>query len=112
MPIVPAGSINLASLNVPNVIVQIVPPSPLLNGIPTDIVGIVGIASWGPVNSPVTVGSMTQQIQNFGTPLPAKYDLGTATYINTLKGLGNFRCVRVTDGTDTAAQVALLDTSS
>lgn len=112
MPIIPAGSVNLAALNVPNVIVQIVPPNPLLNGIPTDIVGIVGIASWGPTNSPVVIGGMTQQVQNFGNPIASKYDLGTAVYINTLAGLGNFRCVRVTDGTDTSAQVAVLDTIS
>jgi len=60
MPIVPVGQTNLAAIGVPNVVVQIVPPNPLLNGVPTNIIGVVGTASWGAKNSPVTVGSLQE----------------------------------------------------
>ena len=54
MPIVQQGSINTTALVVPDLYVQIVPPQNLLlNGVPTDIVGVVGSASWGPVGQPV-----------------------------------------------------------
>jgi hypothetical protein len=47
--IVQSGQINTNSLVVPNLIIQIVPPSfTILNGVPTNIVGIVGTATWGP----------------------------------------------------------------
>ena len=48
MPIVQQGSINTTALIVPDLYVQIVPPQNLvLNGVPTDIVGVVGTASLG-----------------------------------------------------------------
>ena len=50
MPIVQQGAINTTALIVPDLYVQIVPPqSLLLNGVPTDVLGVVGTASWGPV---------------------------------------------------------------
>ena len=55
MPIVQAGAINTTALVVPDLYVQVVPPQNLvLNGVPTNVVGVVGSASWGPVNQPVT----------------------------------------------------------
>ena len=52
MPIVQQGSINTTALVVPDLYVQIVPPQNLvLNGVPTNVVGVVGTASWGPVTS-------------------------------------------------------------
>ena len=109
MPISPAGTTNLAALNVPNLYVQIVPPSSLLNGVPTDIIGIVGTASWGQKNSPVVVGSIQQYVSNFGIPKPIIHDLGTSVYNASLEGASNFRCVRVSDGTDTEAAGSLID---
>ena len=56
MPIVQQGSINTTALVVPDLYVQIVPPQNLvLNGVPTNVVGVVGTASWGPVGHPVIV---------------------------------------------------------
>ena len=53
MPISQQGSVNTTSLIVPDLYVQIVAPQNLvLNGVPTDIVGVIGTASWGPVNEP------------------------------------------------------------
>lgn len=112
MAIVPVGSTNLAAIGVPNVIVQIVPPNPLLNGVPTNIVGVVGIGTWGPVNSPVTVGSLQQLISSFGMPQNATYDLGTQVYNAYLQGATNFKCVRVTDGTDVPATSNVLDSTA
>ncbi|MDE2024860.1 MAG: hypothetical protein KGJ07_00025 [Patescibacteria group bacterium] len=109
MPIVNNGSINLAAIGVPNAIVNIIPPNPLLNGVPTNVIGAVGIANWGAVNSPVPIGSMQQQVAVFGAPMNAPYDLGTQVYAAYLQGANNFLCVRVTDGTDVPAYAAVND---
>lgn len=43
MPIYQQGSVNTAALVVPDLYVQIVPPQNLvLNGVPTNLVGLVG----------------------------------------------------------------------
>jgi phage tail sheath protein FI len=108
MPIVQQGSINTTALVVPDLYVQIVPPQNLvLNGVPTDTLGVVGTASWGPVNQPVTLGTMAGYASTFGPVMPRKYDMGTQVATAVQQGAANFRCVRVTDGTDTAANYAL-----
>ena len=112
MPIVQQGSINTTALVVPDLYVQIVPPQNLvLNGVPTNLVGVVGTASWGPVNQPVTVATMADYARTFGPVAARKYDMGTQVACAVQQGAGNFRCVRVTDGTDTAATYALFYTS-
>ncbi|MGH3669094.1 MAG: hypothetical protein ACRDSH_00440, partial [Pseudonocardiaceae bacterium] len=59
MPIVQEGSINTTALVVPDLYVQIVPPQNLvLNGVPTNVLGVVGTASWGAVGQPVIVATM------------------------------------------------------
>jgi phage tail sheath protein FI len=104
MPVIQQGAVNTTALIVPNVYVQIVPPQvKLLNGIPTNIVGVVGSAAWGPVNAPAIIGSMEQFAQLFGPIQARKFDLGTAVAAAVLQGANNFRCVRVTDGSDLAA---------
>jgi phage tail sheath protein FI len=109
MPIVQQGAINTTALIVPDLYVQIVPPqSLLLNGVPTDVLGVVGTASWGPVNEPTIIGSMSEYAASFGSVMPRKYDLGTQIATAVQQGAGNFRCVRVTDGTDTAASITIL----
>lgn len=70
---------------------------------PSNIVGFVGTASWGPTNVPQIIGGYQGYTVTFGNPAPRKYDMGTAIYAATLQGAQVFRCVRVTDGTDTAA---------
>lgn len=102
--IVQSGQLNLAAVQLPGVIVQLFPPaaSPI-QGVPTDIVGIVGTAVWGPVNSPTTVGNPAQQSSRFGPLQNRTNDLGTPQATAYQQGCQNFRCVRVTDGTDNAA---------
>lgn len=108
MAIAQLGQVNTTALTVPGLLVQIVPPSVTqLNGVPTNVVGVVGTAQWGPVNSPTTVGSVVEFNQNFGSVQARKYDLGTVISVAALQGANTFNCVRVTDGTDTAASTAL-----
>lgn len=112
MPIVQQGSINTTALVVPDLYVQIVPPQNLvLNGVPTDIIGAVGSASWGPVGQPVIVATMADYAQSFGPIVARKYDMGTQIATAIQQGAQNFRCVRCTDGTDTAAQVVVPGTT-
>lgn len=102
--VVQQGSINTTALIVPDVYVQIVAPGvAALNGVPTNILGVVGTASWGPVNSPTVVGTMADFAASFGPVLVRPHDLGTAVATAVQQGANNFRCVRVTDGTDSTA---------
>src|SRR3984957_11768204 len=106
--ITPQGALNTTALIVPNAYIQIVPPQTnYFNGLPTNILGVVGTAPWGPVNQPVTIGSMQGYAQKFGAIQNRKYDLGTHVATAVQQGANNFRCVRVTDGTDTAASIML-----
>ena len=104
MPVVQQGSINTTALIVPDLYVQIVPPQNLsINGVPTNVVGVVGTASWGPVGEPVVVGSMADYAAAFGAVVARKHDMGTQVATAVQQGASDFRCVRVTDGTDVAA---------
>ena len=111
MPVSQLGAINTTALIVPDLYVQIVPPSvTLLNGLPTNILGVVGTATWGPVNAPTIIGSMSAYASQFGAIQARKFDMGTAVAAAVLQGANNFRCVRVTDGTDAAATVVVQST--
>lgn len=113
MPVVQQGQINTTALIVPDVYVQIVPPQvSLLNGVPTNVLGIVGTASWGPVNAPTIVGSMADYANQFGAIKARKYDAGTQVAAAVLQGANNMRVVRVTDGTDAAASGTLTASSN
>ncbi len=108
MPIVQQGAINTTALVVPDLYVQIVPPQNLmLNGVPTNVVGVVGTATWGPVGQPAIVATMADYARTFGAIQPRKYDMGTAVAIAVQQGAQNFRCVRASDGTDTAATAVM-----
>jgi hypothetical protein len=104
MPIVQAGSVNNTALIVPDLYVEIVPPQSLiLNGVPTNVLGVVGTSTWGPTNTPVILGSMSDYYTSFGPVMPRQYDLGTPIAVAVQQGAQAFRGVRVTDGTDTFA---------
>lgn len=109
MPVIQQGSTNINNLKVPNVYTQIQKPqATAVNGVPTNTLGMVGTASWGLVNSPVVVGSLSEFQTSFGEVLTDPHDLGTAVSIAALQGANNMLCVRVTDGTDTKATANLL----
>lgn len=108
MPITQAGSINLNALQVPDIYVQIAPPSNyLLNGVPTNVLGIVGTAPWGPVNSPVAISDVRAYALAFGAVQARKYDLGTQVALACQQGANFINAVRVTDGTDVAAAATI-----
>lgn len=108
MTIYAAGALNVTALIVPDLHVVIQPPSVTqLNGVPSNVLGVVGSSPWGPKNAPAIVGSMEEYAGKFGPIQARKYDMGTQVAAAVLQGANNFRCVRVTDGTDAAATVAV-----
>ena len=112
MPIIQAGAVNNTALIVPDLYVEIVPPQNLiLNGVPTNILGVVGTSTWGPVGTPVIMGSMLDYYVNFGPILPQKYDMGTQIATAVQQGAQDFRGVRATDGTDTFASANVPSTA-
>lgn len=108
MPIVPAGSLNTSALVVPDAYIVVTPPAAQnINGVPSNVGGLVGSASWGPVNSAVVAGNIADYSGIFGPVIAQKYDMGTALAVAAMQGGNNFRCVRVTDGTDAAATIII-----
>lgn len=108
MPISVYGSINPAAAAVPDIYVNInAPPSVVLPGAPSDILLVVGTASWGPKNSPAAFADPAQGSVIFGGVNARKYDLMTQAYAAAQNGAKNMRGIRVTDGTDTAGSVVL-----
>jgi hypothetical protein len=98
------GALNTTALVVPDLYVQLVPPAAtILNGVPSNVIGVVGSASWGPVGQPVVIGTMADYAQSFGPVMNRLFDMGTHVAIAVQQGATAFRCVRVTDGTETAA---------
>lgn len=108
-------SLNIAGLSAPDIYTQIVKPPSYVRGVPTDVIGLCGTASWGQLNKPVHLGSGQDAVANFGAMSAASltdpYDLATdlflafgqATSEATLEGWA----VRVSDGTDVAALAAI-----
>lgn len=111
MTIAQYGEINTTALAVPDLLIQVVPPtSNLINGVPSNVLGVVGTASWGPLNSPAIVGGYADYAAKFGHAQAVKYDMGTAVMAAAVNGANNFRCVRVSNGNDAAASVAVQTT--
>ena len=104
-----SGSLNTTAIVVPDLYVQIVSPQQLtLNGIASNVIGVVGTASWGPVNQPVVLGNLSDLNAYYGSPVVRKYDLGTQVSTAVAQGAAAFIGVRVTDGTDQSASYAML----
>ncbi|MCA1179792.1 MULTISPECIES: phage tail protein [unclassified Pantoea] len=104
MPIYSAGDLNTSALTAPDLYVQVVPPrTRLINGVPTDGLGLVGVGSWGPVNSVFRINSDTDMAFFLGHPEDRKFDLSTAVAISLQLGASNLNCIRVTNGTDKTA---------
>jgi len=111
MPIFQQGQLNTTALTNPDIYVQIIPPQFLINGVPSNILALVGSANWGPVNQPQLVGNLGQYGQLFGPYQNRQYDMGTYAAIAFQQGATAALCSRVTDGTDTAAS-ALVQTNA
>lgn len=97
------GLLNTTNLSTPGVYVIIVPPQLILNGVPSSYIGVVGVASWGPVNQPVLTGNPAQASQAWGIPALRANDISTHLAIAYTQGASAAYGVRVSDGTDTAA---------
>jgi hypothetical protein len=66
MPIVGDGQLNLAALVVDDIYVVIIPPqTPLIQGFPTDGIGIVGTGSKGEPNKPYLIGDPASAVRAF-----------------------------------------------
>ncbi|MDE2000540.1 MAG: phage tail protein, partial [Burkholderiales bacterium] len=103
---------NTTALSVPGLYVQIVPPkNRYINGVPSNVMGIVGVGSWGPLNAPMVAGDLPSAVQAVGNPANRSRDIATAVAVAVLQGANNFRLVRVSDGTDVAASANLMDTA-
>src|SRR6266576_5060254 len=108
MPTFLDGQANLAALTVPGVYTDIILPTPFLLGLPTNIEGLVGVASWGPTNSLIPVSKPSDAALAIGPPVLRNSDI--SSYVSASSQVGGsigYMCVRVTDGTDTAATVAV-----
>jgi hypothetical protein len=113
--IITNSTLNVAALQTDDAYIQVVAPPNFITGVPTDVIGVVGTASWGPVGIPIHLGSGNDAVQQFGAissaSLTDPYDLATDLYLafaqssnqSTLEAWG----VRVTDGTDSAAATSL-----
>ena len=105
------GSQNLSALTVAGVYIDIIPPSPIVNAAPTNRIGLVGVGSWGPANSPIAFSSPDDCAAIFGNATVRTYDI--ATYVAAASKVGgaiSFYGVRVTDGTDVAATASIQST--
>jgi hypothetical protein len=108
MPITLQGALNTTALTTPDIYIQIVQPNAIvINGVPTNDLGIVGTATWGPVGVPVNLGNPGGYLQAFGPVQARLFDMGTEVAIAFQQGANNMTCVRVTDGTDTAATIVV-----
>jgi hypothetical protein len=108
MPTFLDGQQNLASLTVPGVYGDIILPTPFLAGTPTNIEGLVGVGSWGPLNALIPVSKSSDCAISIGTPQIRSGDI--ASYVAAATQVGGsigFLCVRVSDGTDTAASAQI-----
>lgn len=107
--VVQQGQINTAALSVADLYVQIVPPQLLINGVATNVIGVVGTGSWGAVGgAPGIVGSYGSHVAQYGPMVPRAYDGATAVWNIFQQGNAPaVKFVRVTDGTDMAATVAV-----
>lgn len=112
MPIYQANQLNLSGALAPGLYVAVVAPPPVVRGVPTNGLGLVGVASWGPKNAPFVVGSPQMAAISLGAIAARSRDLATACAIAMQMGQYNNTCVRVTDGTDTAASIALKDAAT
>ena len=99
------GTVNSTlSQVVPDATIQVIAPQTnSINGAQTNLIGVVGSASWGPLNKPVAASDMSSAQKAFGSVSTNKHDLLTPVMTAVLQGANSFSLSRVSDGTDTAA---------
>jgi hypothetical protein len=103
MTITSQGGLNPSALVIPDVYLNVLaPPAAPVQGVASDILGIVGVGSWGPLNAAQPM-SAAQALTAFGGVKNRGHDLCTHILIAALQGANVFAPVRVSDGTDMAA---------
>ena len=113
MAIYRAGQINKLGLTNPGVYVIEELPSGQIVGVPTNIQGIVGVASWGPVGGVQTFASLDSGAGKLGQPLARSHDIMSHAMAAFQMGAALYvRSVRVSDGTDVAAMLAITNAGS
>lgn len=118
--IISSANFNPAALQAPGVYIVLSPPPASSTGILTDIGGVIGTASWGPVNTPVLMGSQQDATTAFGSVTAAAltdmHDLATDLTLAFMQAANGalFEAwgVRVTDGSDVKASVVLDDNTT
>jgi uncharacterized protein len=109
--IITSGSLNIPALQTDDAYISIVAPPNFVTGVPTDVIGAVGTASWGPVGIPVHLGSGNDAVQQFGAMSAASltdpFDLPTDLFLAFAQSASQATmeawATRVSDGTDTPA---------
>lgn len=102
------GQVNLAGLTVPAVYVDIIPQNGAIAGSPTNIEGLVGVASWGEIGAQIPMSLPADAAVKIGPPIIRPYDMSSYVSAATMVGTEiGFIGVRVSDGTDTAASVSI-----
>jgi hypothetical protein len=102
------GQQNLSTLSVPGVYGDIILPTGMILGTPTNIEGLVGVGSWGPLNALIPISKSSDCAVTLGVPTIRNNDI--ASYVAAATQVGGaigFLCVRVSDGTDTAASATI-----
>ena len=126
MPVILTSSANIATLQAPDAYVQILNPPSYISGVATDVAACVGTASWGPLNTPVLMGTPNDAVRAFGRLSSAAVSGGAAgaadmkdlitdlllafTQAQSSQSTLTMWGVRVSDGTDVKATAALKDT--
>lgn len=104
MPVKEQNSVNLAALSVNDVYVLIAPPaSTSIQGVDTGICGLVGTAAWGPLNTPVLLGTPAEVAAAFGPIQDMPNDLTTDVLVLMQLGVSTVYGVRVGDGSEAKA---------
>src|ERR1700742_1385068 len=111
MPTFRDGTVNLAGLVNPGAYIDIIAPIPQIASVPTNIEGLVGVGSWGPVGAQKFFSTPADCSGIYGDPQIRNFDLPTHVAAASQVGSAIAFCgVRVTDGTDTAATATVQTT--
>lgn len=120
MDIITTSNFNASSVRAPGVYIVEKPDAGFRANSPTDIIGYVGTADWGPMNVPTKVYSPESRAAIFGAfnakAETDKYDLANAMdigFTQTAEGgaIEQF-AVRIGDGTEAKGQITLVDTTA
>lgn len=102
---------SLTNHIVPGVNVSITAPAPAISGVPSNILGLVGSATWGPYNAIGLVSGPASYAQAYGLITTSTYNLGTSVAIAAQIGAGVMHVVRVKGTSDAKAGVTMVDTA-